>query len=79
MPQLTIRGVPDDLAERLRVLARERGQSVNATVLSLLQAAVGLDARRARLVRYATWTDHDLEEFERSLHEQRQVDSDLWK
>jgi plasmid stability protein len=79
MPQLTIRGVSDELADRLRGLARERGDSVNSTVLALLREALGLDARRARLARYATWTPDDLGEFERSLHEQRQVDPDLWK
>jgi plasmid stability protein len=79
MPQLTIRGVSDELAQRLRVLARERGESVNAIVLALLREAMGLDARRTRLARYATWTPDDLDEFERALHEQRQVDPDLWK
>jgi hypothetical protein len=79
MPQLTIRGVSDELSERLRGLARERGASVNSTVLALPQEALGLDARRARLTRYATWTPTDLTEFERALHEQRQVDPDLWK
>ena len=79
MPQLTIRGVSDVLAERLRGLARERGESVNSTVLALLEDALGLDARRERLARYATWTRDDLGEFERALSEQRQVDPDLWK
>jgi plasmid stability protein len=79
MSQLTIRGVSDQLAERLRVLARERGESVNSTVLALLERALGLDARRERLARYATWTEDDFGEFERALAEQRQVDHDLWK
>ena len=79
MPQLTIRGVPDELARRLRGLARQRGESLNSTVLALLREAMGLDARRTRLARYATWTPDDLDEFERALHEQRRVDPDLWK
>lgn len=79
MRQLTIRGVSDDMADRLRALARERGESVNSTVLALLEDALGIDARRERLARYATWTPDDLGEFERALSEQRQVDPDLWK
>ena len=43
--------------------ARERGESLNTTVLRLLRDAVGLDARRERLRRYVGWTADDLGEF----------------
>lgn len=76
--QVTVRGVSEELHDRLRRLAKERGESLNATVLHLLAEAVGLERRRKRLSRYASWTSEDLAEFETSLREQRQVDDDLW-
>ena len=77
--QLTIRGVSDELGRRLSRLSRERRQSVNRTALSILERAVGLDARRERLRRYATWTPGDVTEFDRALAGQRVVDDELWR
>ena len=77
--QLTIRGVPDEVSRRLARLSRDRGTSVNRTVVDILTSAVGVDARRRCLERYATWTAEDATEFERALSAQRVVDADLWR
>ena len=74
---MTIRGVSDEVGHRLESLSRARGQSVNATVLEILETAVGVDERRRRLERYATWTDEDLAEFEQALAAQRTIDDEL--
>jgi hypothetical protein len=58
---------------------RPRGQSLNATVLAILEAAVGVDERRRRLARYATWTQEDLEELNEALSAQRSIDDPLWR
>jgi hypothetical protein len=77
--QLTIRGVPDEVADRLDALAKERGQSLNAAVNGILEDAVGVDARLRRLRRYATWSAEDLAEFEEALGAQRVIDDELWR
>lgn len=77
--QLTIRGVSDEVGQRLESLSRARGQSVNALVLELLSAALGVDDRRRRLARYATWTPEDLAEFNEALAAQRTIDDPLWR
>jgi plasmid stability protein len=77
--QLTIRGVSDEVGQRLESLSRARGQSVNAVVLEILSAAVGVDERRRRLARYATWTPEDLAEFNEALAAQRMIDDPLWR
>lgn len=77
--QLTIRNVDADLARRLRAISTERGESINTTVLKVLREAVGPDARRARLLRYATWTAEDAAEFDAALAEQRIVDPRHWE
>ena len=79
MKQLTIRNLPDEVAERLKALSEERETSVNATVVSILEDAVGVKGRRARIERYVTWTDADLESFEAVLDAQRVVDDELWR
>lgn len=77
--QLTIRGVSEEIGQRLENLSRARGQSVNATVLEILETAVGVDERRRRLARYSTWTAEDLTEFNEALAAQRTVDDPLWR
>jgi plasmid stability protein len=77
--QLTIRGVPDEVGQRLESLSRARGQSVNTTVLEILGAALGVDERRNRLARYVTWTPEDLAEFKEALTAQRTIDDPLWR
>lgn len=77
--QLTIRGVSDETARRLKQLSREREQSVNATVLAILESALGTDERRRRLERYATWTADDRAEFDEALRAQRTIEDDLWR
>ena len=72
--QITLRNVDPELSRRLRAVSAERGESLNSTVLRLLQDAVGLDARRDRLRRYVTWTADDLSEFTEALRAQRVVD-----
>lgn len=77
--QLTIRGVSEEVGQRLESLSRARGQSVNATVLEILQTAVGVNERRRRLAHYVTWTPEDLAEFNEALAAQRLVDDPLWR
>ena len=77
--QLTIRGVPDEVASRLDRLSRSRGCSVNATVVDILAVAVDVNERRKRLARYATWTEDDLTEFMKGLSAGRVVDDRLWR
>jgi plasmid stability protein len=77
--QLTIRSVPDEVAGKLERLSRQRGLSVNATVLEILEEAVGIDARRERLARYATWTAEELAQVEDAVAAQRTIDESLWR
>ena len=77
--RITIRNVDEDLSRRLRAISAQAGESLNATVLRILRDAVGVDARRKRLLRYATWTDEECEEFNAVLREMRTVDEKMWK
>jgi plasmid stability protein len=76
--QLTIRGVPDEVARRLTRLSRAKGKSLNAAAVEILTDAVGVEARRRRLDRYATWSPNDLAEFTKALNAQRVIDEALW-
>lgn len=76
--QLTIRNVPDEVGKRLDRLSRERGESLNTVLVGILTESVDVDARRARLDRYATWTEEEAAAFDQALASQRVIDGDLW-
>ena len=77
--QITVRNVSKQLARRLEKLAEARGQSVNATVLQLLERATGIDGRRERLSHYTTWTKEDVDELDAAVRMQRTIDRKLWE
>lgn len=77
--QITIRNPSPELARRIKAIADAEGESMNTTILRLLENAVGLEARYETLKKYATWTRADLEEFELALAAQRQIDGELWE
>lgn len=77
--QLTIRSVPDEVKRRLESISRSRGQSVNTTVLQILEEALGTHQRKQRLMKYATWNEEDLAEFQEILADQRRIDDELWR
>jgi plasmid stability protein len=76
--QLTIRGVPDDVADRLERLSRVRGRSINATVNEILQESLGENPRRRRLQRYVTWSEDEAAAIDAAIAAQRTIDDDLW-
>ena len=60
-------------------MSRARDESLNTTVVRILTEMVGVDARRARLERYATWTAEEVAAFNDALAPQRVIDADLWR
>ena len=74
--QIVIRDVSRELFRRLETLAEAKALSLSATVLGILEAAVGVGGRRARLTRSGTWTEQDCSQFDETLRAQRTVEKD---
>ncbi len=83
MKHLTVRNVPDELAEALMAEKTRRGAPLNRTVIDLLRRALGLapDASYDNgLGRHAgDWSEADLQEFEANTRMFQQVDEELWR
>ena len=77
--QLTVRNVPDEVGKRLGRMSRDRGESLNATLVGILTESVGVDARKARLAKYSTWNTEDAAAFDQALASQRVIDAGLWR
>ena len=83
MGYLTVRDVPGDLTKALRKETRRRGKSLNQTVIDLLTQALGLDwesAEKNGLEKLAgSWSQEDLESFERSTAIFETIDEEQWR
>ena len=87
MHQLTIRGFDDELADRIRQLARREGISLNRAVLRLLRRGVGLGERNDKpdvvgdsldhLI--GTWTAEEAAEINRALEDFSRIDEEMWR
>lgn len=86
MNQLTIRGIDDELASRIRQLASQEGISLNRAVLKLLHRGAGLGEHRSgsntvggsldHLI--GTWTHEEAAEMDRALGDLSHVDEAMW-
>ena len=86
MKQLTIRGVGEKEHTAIKDQADRKGMSINRYVLSIIREAVGLGSEKPSQKIFhdldhlaGTWDQEELEEFERNLSLQREIDKDLWE
>ena len=83
MKNVTIRNLPPQVAEGLAREKRQRGQSLNQTVIDLLRQVLGLGADRKRsngLARLGgTWDADELKAFEAATAVTEQIDEELWR
>lgn len=85
MPTVTLRGLREDEARRLREEARREGISLNALLLRLVREGAGL-AHRTWRPRYhdlddlaGTWTEEEAKAILDALEETEQIDPAMWK
>lgn len=83
MKTMTIRNVPAELASALDAERRRRGLSLNRTVLSLMQEALGLSpsGSRSNGLRHlaGAWNADEFRQFEEAVAPFGEIDKDLWQ
>ena len=83
MSYLTVRKIPADVDKALLKEKRRRGKSLNQTVIDLLRQALDLNwelpAGNGLEKLAGTWTQKDLDRFERATAVFEQIDEELWR
>ncbi len=86
MADLSLRGLDEVTAKRLRSEAKRRGLSINSLVIQLIREGVGTkrpEVSRAPfsdLDRLAgTWSKDEAERFMKAVSDFEQIDRDLWQ
>jgi len=85
MKSITIHGVDDQLAARLKQVAESGGVSVNRAVKRLLEEALGMKPKplgrnRPQFETFlGLWSERDREEFSSAVTDLARVDAEDWR
>ena len=85
MRAITIRGIDEEMAKRLKRRAQKEGLSVNALLLGTIKRALGLEKNR-RDVEYddldslaGTWSEEEYRDFQERTSGFETIDEAMWK
>ena len=82
MKAITLRNLPPELAAKIEREAEQSNASLNATVIRLLQQALGQGGqgkKRDLSDLGGGWTKEEADAFDRRVSELRQIDPELWE
>jgi hypothetical protein len=86
MTNLSLRGIDEETATRLKTQARGQGMSVNAFLLRLIRQHVGLTTARSATRIYhdldalaGTWSEQDTAQFLQAVANFDTIDPELWR
>ena len=86
MSSLSIRGLDNDLSERLKKVASAEHKSVNQFVIDILKQHLGL-TKNKRFTQcfhdldqlFGVWNDESYESIQGKVDSERHIDDELWK
>jgi hypothetical protein len=83
MNQITLRKIPRSVEVGIRGVSSKNGESLNKTIIALLQKSLGLDAtdkkKRDLSKLSGTWTKQDELEFNKNIDIFEKIDVEVWK
>jgi plasmid stability protein len=86
MKNISVRGIDDETASRLKAEAARQATSVNALVVRLLRRGVGLRPEGPRIPVHhdldrlaGTWSEEDYREFMDTQRDFSAIDDELWR
>jgi hypothetical protein len=80
---LTIRKLPEEVADAVRKRAEEAGLSFSRALISLLEDHLGTAAPKKKKKRdlsyMRTWSQKEYDDFMENLADQRKIDPKMWQ
>ncbi|EFK09637.1 toxin-antitoxin system, antitoxin component, ribbon-helix-helix domain protein [delta proteobacterium NaphS2] len=86
MKAVTIRGVEEEVADKLKLTAAKQRKSINQLVLEMVKEGLGLKKEKKFSREYddldhlfGRWSDNEFKEIDTKINEERHVDEELWR
>ncbi|MEE9496507.1 MAG: antitoxin [Desulfobacterales bacterium] len=85
MKTITVRGIENELAEKLKDIASQEGKSVNQHILETLKKSCGLEKEKKFTQVYqdmdhlfGKWSAEDFKRIQGKIDAERKIDPELW-
>ena len=85
MKTITIRGIDDTVAERLKRTAKKAGKSINQLLVEMIRREVGLEKQKRFNVEYTDldhlfgrWSETEFRQVQEVIDSERRIDEELW-
>ncbi|EFK95352.1 conserved hypothetical protein [sediment metagenome] len=86
MKAVTIRGVDQEVAKKLKSTAAKQGKSINQVALECIKKNLGLEKRKKYSCEYndlddlfGTWSKDEFNRIHNKIDRERGIDPELWK
>ena len=86
MKAVTIRGVDQEIAKKLKQTAMEQGKSVNQLILEFIKKSLGVEKGKkySRVYNdldslFGRWTEDEFEQIQGKITQERHIDQELWR
>ncbi len=86
MNTISLRGIDNELKQRLQEEAGKKQSSVNSLILSLLRESMGMSKTRSRYTGHhdldalaGTWSEEEAREFLASVEAFEEIEEHLWR
>ena len=86
MKAVTIRGVEQEVAEKLKAKATKQGKSVNQLTIDIIKESLGFSKEKKYSREYddlddllGRWSEAEFQKIQGKINRERQVDPELWK
>lgn len=83
MNQITLRKIPDNVYDQLRMMARKNKTSINRTIIRILKKSTGLEDEQDKVRDLSelsgTWDKEEFEEFRKNISGFATIDEEVWK
>lgn len=85
MANIHVRGLDDQLIQRLKQIACQQNMSVNTLILNIIQQRLGGQPRLKAIIYHdldklaGTWASGEAKAFMKSISDFEEIDKDIWK
>lgn len=86
MKAMTVRGLNDSLAEKLKQTAKQEGKSVNKLIIETLKKKFNMEKEKKFTKIYhdldhlfGKWSQEEFERIQEKIDSERKIDEELWR
>jgi hypothetical protein len=86
MKAITIRGIDSSVNEKLKLIAKNEGKSVNRFILELIDQNIGTKKKKKFVTQhkdldhlFGKWSDDEFDKIQGFIDVQRKIDPELWQ